>query len=1573
MIELKFFDPHTGEFLLDKHGDFLTESLAHTALEFNFPNGQFSVALLDDRTTVEELQNNHPLGHKLVVSNGSRFVYADPETSAQIDRIFPEVSDEGIRGIKDRGAYGSLLLGSCSGKYEQLRLKLIPEGGDEWELAQARQAWERFQFTGRLQVDVDSAIYATRGIGSDLTPQLLLPHEAYPKFTPEQLYRVTPEFLAEKFEIPTRHIELAPHVFERKLKILIIDDETGANSTTFDVEGKSYGFDNLNKDTARALTGDCHGKMSLELARAKFNVDDRVAIQFRGELKDFGSQLEQEDPSYLGFAADKICKGSLVAHNFDKLDFQGERPDLILAKSSFKGAEKPDPGLYEQSIWLAEKDRGRIGKTLASGLLALYPGMLADIAPIIEVEVANLAAIQNDPVAIAQNFCEDFERREKRLEDTIEEGGEVPNALPHEKYDVIKASLDSGNVAILRSGLVADDLQEFVRTKFRDLALAKHDDIKFDRGFAVPSKELQNGEICVPWLPNGAEIITFRAPLINTNGVHILTNKHVGDFDYSQAATRPEYILCNDDTAASLNRTQQTVMQDFALDFDGDCLGIIEASKFPNLARDIKAAQLERFPDNVKEKKLEFDGCSQEEAALRMINARSVGIIANANMRLQSQLSTISMMLDPQGVATDEDRLRLGGQMRQQLYKFATSAAKKDEPLLVRPANLVGEGKEWFDRLESATTARTQAILKSPRLDLIGGDVDSQHPQSVALAKSLSKSLYGYRQNSDRVWFDTPENLDLDSLKGFAKLEVAARKMTERIDEILGVNMPLSQSPEDAAKVIELYRDLQAQGSQFILQAERQMFRDFVVVGSYQTQVAADMPKSARAAEPEVVARLNKFLPSRIALMQEKESDRVYKDWGFTIDGNTPQEIVANRVNDYFSETQLKVEKPEGYRSLFPVNYTPEIYAQTLLAKQEFDADWNLGARLKSKAREEKGGCVLKITDDLGRDLEITNLNQFTHELAYQPELLAGLSFTIVENNTRDNRYPGIDTYHRYAIVAQGLPTQDDPTKLSKAVLGTLCDFTAKELGITPEDVFKPFKFIDVSLAAPQPDLSSQYFQAARETATRFHNSLLEANVDVVPYAAAMWHELTNKEGVALNSFRYDSRANSISNAMCYFFPAELSEQIQTHPLNLHQISLLPGVTPADLPAPGEAFNYKLTNEPVIVNNIEIGKQRTVNLVGDDGILQPIAKPWDNAIPFDASGRVCIGEITQSGMHSMFIDLPGINAPLEFGKVNANYLADRQWTDGLADIGFKPVIKDEYQLFYRGQKLGTLEQRAVMLLQGTDSLKDGTDLNVRLSATSYQGNTNIRVLFPAREDCPGFSCDLEGKKSISPESLGLKSDVPSEVTLNITVIPRATVGVFLRMRGKHIKIGELTTSAGSKATIVELARAGILKWTGLSVESDAAGQKFVSGNENRRFTPEILQPDFVTATLRSSGKNLAIESEPIVAPQRLPVMQQSYGTDFIDRVYASVSPQLSFDTTFGRLPLAAKLAVERTTSDELMALFDTPLPAKTTATELAALFDAPAPTVSTKTTAAELAALFDPPAKVQTSNSRGGR
>ena len=1512
MKDIKFFDPHLRQYIEGKDRQVVQERMKHTGLEYLFPQAQLSIATLDERTTPKELQENHPERDRMLLASGKRFVFTDPQTVEGLAGTLP--------GKVNPVAYGSLLLKECSAKNEQLRVRIVSANSDPYEVALAAQTWDSFKTSGELLVDVDPTNYLAMGYERQAIPQLLLPKSAMPELDSKVLHSLTPADIAEKFDINVRKIELAPHNFVRSMRVLVVDSKTGASSSTINPETgeRELGFHNIDRDFARSITGDGHMTISNELAASKFGTDSRTLIQLRLIAKN------QDANEISPFSDAKVGKGVAVAADLSATGF-----DLVVDESIHKGAGKIPPGVYNVDVWMGEIDRSKEnGKQSVAALIPLFPELLEDVIPIIEPAVANLSAIQNDPIAVARSFCENFEVRQARLKksqgEIDPESNQVIHLLPTEKYDVIKQSLETGNTALLQSGICAPVLIDYLRTSYLELALGSHEDLKFNRSMIAPSKELQDNEISIPSLPEGTKVIYGRAPVIGKNGIHIGTVKHTEKAKEAIANGLPYNYVETNDSSMSLTPEQQSAVVDMGADWDGDHIFWDEASSWKNLALGVEKHQADRDMDNIKLSKSEFaEDVSIEEAALHAENA-PVGVIANTLTKTHSQISAIDMLQDPEGIATDLDRAKFASQIRDGLHDFQKFADKKEEPLLLHPAALEGEALVWFDQLERCTNARVSAILDAPRFNLMT-EIPTSDENRYVMAKAIKASMYGYSQNNDDVWFSTPEfgTLDEKQQESFQDLSQRSVGISKAIQQI---NKIWIEEPTDGVydtanvdRVLASYQAVQKGGVSLILDTEKALLRDMVVIASDQSQRAVSMKKSATAAEAPVVQRLNKFLPAQTPMMKEKKNGIVYTDSELTIDGITPQEVIASRVNSYFNKSEIKVSPAVCFTSLFDKTYTPEILGRVSQQQLAFDSDWNHAIRLSAKSKSEEG-CVLNITDNLGRNIEITNLCKFSNDLTYNPQELAGLKWKIEENwqETEHGMKSYIPTEHKYVIMAQTSIVVEpsglwDEVEISDVynqapprfteVMGTVCEFSRRDYEITTDEVGMIRSFTTAELASAQPDLSAQYFEKARDTALAFRTTLIEEGADLSVYAAALWHESTNRKGgVSVDSNEYSAYKNGMSSSICYFFPDQLKAQIDLKPLNIHRVSLMEGVK--DL-AVGDALHFKGER----INSAD-GVQRVIGLSSDGGNkFAAIGTPWDNAIPMDMSGRSLSGKIVAAGNSQMLLKVPGIDEPLVFGAVDKNFLKDQPWVDGAANISFEPVSTPEFSLHLDGRSIGKVDKDGTALIQ-----KYGLDtqsLSVTITQKTQGKQAGVSISVAATVEHPAVTFDLQGKGLFNLDGKG------NSIDRQVKISPKEThsLGVFMTGEDgiKH-QIGEFTTHNTATSAMVnrtthntsaksikELARAGYIEWEGLSV-SQRNGTVLVQGEKpNRSFPPTVLKiPGEVQ--LLNSNQNFAVELDRDIEAQRLPVVQQEFAGNFIGRVYGDIAPIIAFDSTIGVLP-----------------------------------------------------------------------
>jgi hypothetical protein len=404
----------------------------------------------------------------------------------------------------------------------------------------------------------------------------------------------------------------------QQARVLIINDSTGENNGI------------LPREQAKKLVGDCHGKLSLELAEQLTGRKD-APFQFR-----LGIRHQESCQVY------RIAKGTLAPDSrLEKLTstviYQKDKVklgyDLILPTSSFKGRKGADsiqPGEYLLDLGIGVKTIAEYGKqSLGAQVLVNYPkGVQADIVPILQRKAKELGNVQSDLHSLAQYFVKTYEERttwqeEEHLEDldllspldALAEGEETsPQSQEKLLYDLLKSDLEHHG-QLLEHPFVIDELKKFLQRQWMDIATGRA--IKFQAALAQPSLDLAENEVCVPRMPDGAELIVTRSPLVNSNGVITLTNRHL-----------PQLMRLE----GTIHIHSETAAKHLQADFDGDRLAFERADKYPTLTAEIKEALLpeNRYPDVVKRDKVPYQG-SFEEIAVSAVN-NDIGKIANQIM-----------------------------------------------------------------------------------------------------------------------------------------------------------------------------------------------------------------------------------------------------------------------------------------------------------------------------------------------------------------------------------------------------------------------------------------------------------------------------------------------------------------------------------------------------------------------------------------------------------------------------------------------------------------------------------------------------------------------------------------------------------------------------------------------------------------------------------------------------------------------------------------------------------------------------------------------------------------------------
>ena len=526
----------------------------------------------------------------------------------------------------------------------------------------------------------------------------------------------------------------------RELNVLVVDDSTGANGGI------------LPDDVAWRQVGDCHGKCSPALARELSDTIEHV-IQHRMAL-----------PEEMRFA-----KGTLAPKDLTQLPSRHpDTPiDLIVPTSSFKGGDRKnhpiEPGLHTTTVWLGEKDRSKEGTVAISQVHASFPTGIKDYLRSLEAQAQILHARQKDPRKLAESYCEQHEKRQALGSETSEEQSD-PTI-----YRIIKADLESGHGQLLESPKVQGELNRFVQNRWKEIAIGKT--IEFARGLIIPSKDLKHGEICVPSLPEGEEVLNFRSPLLNSNGMCVSLNKYVDDALAPNGKPLTGVIVVNDEDRSRIQarldalKAQgietdervpvETESERQGRDYDGDCIGVARALDFQELSAE---AKFRNRPENAyapveKAEKVSFpSGMSFEEIAIFMSDGISVGVINNHATAIEALESEIDLLRES---GTESDRIEYVQQVGAHYHKLLQSDAE-NEPI---PESYRERASQICDiargDLNPEAIDRALTLNRSIYHDLVG-EAAKENQKAVDIFKSNNPPDLGKIRQNDRLLYRIP-------------------------------------------------------------------------------------------------------------------------------------------------------------------------------------------------------------------------------------------------------------------------------------------------------------------------------------------------------------------------------------------------------------------------------------------------------------------------------------------------------------------------------------------------------------------------------------------------------------------------------------------------------------------------------------------------------------------------------------------------------------------------------------------------------------------------------------------------
>ncbi len=551
------------------------------------------------------------------------------------------------------------------------------------------------------------------------------------------------------------------------IRVLVIDDETGENNADLDPE------------YAKTLVGDCYCRIDNNLHQ-QVQGEENTPFQFR-----LGIKVQQDSP------VARIAKGTVSPMDLSQV---GTGYDLILATSAFKGRkteedQKIKPGGYNLTVGLGVKSSAYSGThSLGPQVLVNYPkGIALDIVPRVKKELKKLEKIASDPLAIAQDFIQSTEERykyrvldelgiseEDLLADELDSYRVLDQLAMNDESDeenltsdldavmnVVEEQNDDAIYKLLKNDIahhrqlldhpkIIDVLNRHLQNRYKELATGRF--VKFQGALLQPHYALKEHEFCDPKLPDGAEVIVTRSPLVNSNGVITLTNRHLDDVKHLKGT-----VYMNAKTAADYLQG----------DFDGDRVAYELAEKYPNLAAEVKEKHKEenRYKDIEKLLKRPYEGGFESIALSAKDN--QIGIIAIKVMKavaLEMEFENLPQEKVEEYINDFSDHMSGLWKKDKETGKDVLPESLKGREQLVNElaslANSNQSNEEKMKIIKSFLHSRVDEL--APQLQIaVDGPKSANRPDADVL--SANDKLMGYR--------------DVGWLKEYKDLEVYRKKV----------------------------------------------------------------------------------------------------------------------------------------------------------------------------------------------------------------------------------------------------------------------------------------------------------------------------------------------------------------------------------------------------------------------------------------------------------------------------------------------------------------------------------------------------------------------------------------------------------------------------------------------------------------------------------------------------------------------------------------------------------------------------------------------------------------------------
>ncbi|BAZ33959.1 hypothetical protein NIES4074_64730 (plasmid) [Cylindrospermum sp. NIES-4074] len=548
-------------------------------------------------------------------------------------------------------------------------------------------------------------------------------------------------------------------------------------------------------------TGDCHGKISPQLAK-QLGGERNCPLQFRFAWMKSWAEADNSQCPQTSF----LSKGTLLP---DAKITDAEGYDIIMDRSSIKGIKKSQLkdlipcGDYEfpQAV-IGNRGNAKATSYDNSWQFTIWyseEAVKQDLSKPTEEKARELAELQRNPLVLAKYIIQQYDKQQRSQQEQSEE------AFNQIEGDANNQAQESRWISLLRSDKYGQLIEtpkfrkfatDYIANQWRDLAIKGG--YNHDSGMAMPCDRLNRGTICVPHLPEGDVILT-RYPIVNSDNIRLYSNIH----DPELKKTR-NVVWIHPKDAEEYHQA----------DFDGDQLMVSPASKLPNIASEtLRAGEPGRFEPVKQRPKLAYTEITDGEGNLKypklsQIAAASsqnkVGLVATNIGRVQS-----SMPKDGENVERFVRRQRkLLNRLFQALQvevDSPKSAERLEDIKEIGGENLLADAKKWSESHPSYffDFKKDERLYRSFAMP-------ADAPGSInVMAREVVNPLWEptrirSRDRHEFRYLFPKETLSVDALEWAEELKTRFQQARDEIKERVGDDRDAFN--EELGKLYESYR-----------------------------------------------------------------------------------------------------------------------------------------------------------------------------------------------------------------------------------------------------------------------------------------------------------------------------------------------------------------------------------------------------------------------------------------------------------------------------------------------------------------------------------------------------------------------------------------------------------------------------------------------------------------------------------------------------------------------------------------------------------------------------------------------